>query len=211
MRPASIDPPEIWHILWADFRGDVGWDIGANCGQTLGVMGERFKHVYAFEPAAECWPYLEAQAGPHLEVLALALTDTDGPLHLIELPDKIDTGQLVTAGTHGMEWDPDNPLANTRQVHGRTIDSLLRDGDMAAPDFMKIDVEGHEYKVLYGAKRTLAVVRPDLLIEFHTRDLHDQVRDMLVGYGYSCQTIRHPHYPPGGEMWWTHGWIRARQ
>lgn len=211
MKPASIDPPEIWPVLWADFGGACGWDVGANCGQTIPVMKSKFERVIAFEPATECWPYLEEHAGPQLDILGIGLTDSDGPLHLIELADKIDTGQLVTAGTHGMEWDPDDPLANTRKVHGRTIDSLLHEGELPAPDFMKIDVEGHEYKVLYGAKRTLAMVRPDLLIEFHTRGLHDQVRDMLQGYDYTCQTVRHPHYPPGGEMWYTHGWIRARQ
>lgn len=208
MKPASIDPPEIWHELWQGYHGTIGWDIGANCGQTLMVMLDRFPHVYAFEPAEECWPYLADY--PEVTVEHIALTDTDGPVNLIALPDKIDTGQLITAGTHGMEWDPDDPNGLTRQVPGRTIDSLTQDGTHQPPDFCKIDVEGHELKVLFGARRTLAVTRPQLLIEFHTKGLHTSVRQLLETYGYHCHTVRHPHYTPGSDMWFTHGWLKCR-
>lgn len=207
MKPAPIDPPEIWNILWDGFHGETGWDVGANCGQTLGVMKDSFRHVVAFEPAQECWPYLEEH--DHVTIMAIALSDHDGQLDLIELPDKIDTGQLVTAGTHGMEWDPEHPDAYVRKVQARTIDSLLHKGELPPPDFMKIDVEGHELKVLFGARRTLAVVRPQLLIEFHTQQLHTSVQQLLASYGYQCETVRHPHYPEGGDMWSTHGWLRC--
>jgi FkbM family methyltransferase len=208
VKPAPIDPPEIWNELWEGFSGNTGWDVGANCGQTLMIMLDRFKKVYAFEPAKECWPYLAGY--PEVIVEHFGLSDKDGLIDLIALPDKIDTGQLITAGTHGMEWDPDDPGGLLRQVPGRTIDSICRDRSHDAPDFMKIDVEGHELKVLFGARRTLNVFRPQLLIEFHTPDLHKDVRQLLETYGYHCDTVRHPHYPPGSDMWSTHGWLKCR-
>lgn len=210
MKPAPIDPPEIWPRLWEDFGGDVGWDIGANCGQTIPVMQAKFNQVYAFEPAEECWPYLKAFEG-HYSWLPIALSDTNDDLSLIALPDKIDTGQLVTAGTHGMEWDPDLPEALIRTVPAYTVDWMIASKGLEAPDFMKIDTEGHELKVLFGARQTLAVHRPDLLIEFHSPSLHDSCQTLLEQFDYKVETVRHPHYRPGTHMWFSHGWFRARQ
>lgn len=211
MKPAAIDPPEIWDRLWHGFTGTVGWDVGANCGQTIPLQLERFQRVYAFEPAQECRPYLDSFDGD-LRILPIALSDADGIIELMAIPEKIDTGQLVTAGVHGMEWDVDMDTAVARQVTAATIDSLITDGsDILAPDFIKIDVEGHELKVLYGARRTLATVRPDLLIEFHSPVLHEQCGNLLEGFGYDLETVRHPHYRPHSPLWHQHGWIRARQ
>lgn len=210
MKPAAIDPPEIWYTLWAGFQGQTGWDVGANCGQTIPIMLERFEQVYAFEPAEECWDYL-ADFDGNVTVLPIALSDRDDHIALISLPDKIDTGQLVTAGTHGMEWNPEDQGAVTRHVPAHSVDRLISDGAIPPPDFMKIDTEGHELRVLFGARQTLAVHRPELLVEFHSPVLHDSCQSLLEQYGYTIETVRHPHYRAGTPMYYSHGWLKARQ
>jgi FkbM family methyltransferase len=209
MKPAPTDPPEIRDTLWHGIEGEHGWDIGANCGQTVTHMLDRFTYVTAFEPAEECWPYLDKLPQDRLTIKHIGLSDKNADVDLIALPDKIDTGQLVTAGTHGMEWNPDHETGLIRTVPCRTVDSLLAPKKSQAPDFMKIDVEGHEMKVLFGAKRTLATHRPTLLIEFHSRTLHEQVSTLLDSFGYHVTTIRHPHYKSHSDMWFTHGWLKA--
>jgi FkbM family methyltransferase len=210
MRPAPIDPPEIWNRLWADFSGDVGWDVGANCGQTIPVMQTRFNQIYAFEPARECDEYLDAFHG--ISVYPIALSDTNEDIELIALPDKIDTGQLVTAGTHGMEWSPALEKDGLiRKVPSCTVDHMIEACGLKPPNFMKIDTEGHELKILFGARQTLATHRPDLLIEFHSPELHDSCKTLLEQYDYNVETVRHPHYRPGTTLWFSHGWFRARQ
>ncbi len=208
MKPAAIDPPEIHNSLWIGFNGTTGWDIGANCGQTLPEMTGRFSTVHAFEPAAECRPWLDKWDA--VTVWPIAVSDYDGQITLTELPDKIDTGQLVTAGTHGMEWNPDQPGALSRTVPARTVDSLAE--ELGPPDFLKIDVEGHEMRVLAGAWQTLTDHRPDLLIEFHAPELHLRILECLNHHGYRhIATVRHPHYEIGSPMWLQHGWVRARR
>lgn len=210
MRPAVSDPPEVHRMLWDGYGGDVGWDIGANCGQTLPEMTSRFKTIFAFEPAEECWSFLE-DFGEHVSYLKIALSDVDDTIDLIELPDKIDTGQLVSADAVGMEYDPDSADAVNRPVIARTVDNLIERFEVPTPDFMKIDVEGHELKVLYGARKTLSIQRPDLLIEFHSEELNDKIQDLLAVYDYKVQIVRHPHYPVMSPLWLAHGWLRARQ
>lgn len=214
MRPAPLDPPEVTHRLWEGFAGHTGWDVGANCGQTLHHMASCFDQVIAFEPAVECLDLLWKTCldaartfDKTVVVKPIAVSDHDGEVTLAALPDKIDTGQLVTPGTHGMEWTPDIPEVVARTVPCRSLDSLA--DELASPDFVKVDVEGHEGKVLDGARRLLDLVRPDWLIEFHTPELHNQCQLLLERYGYDVTTIRHPHYRVGGQMYFQHGWLRA--
>ncbi len=210
--PAPIDPPEIHRQLWDGFSGTVGWDIGSNTGQSLDEMTKRFKHVTAFEPAVECMPFLEPWSKLVL-VKQVAVSNTDGEIQLAALPDKIDTGQLVTPGTHGMEWSPDWAATCAtpeivRTVPAYRIDSLVE--ELPAPDFWKIDVEGHEMLVLEGAEQTIVDYRPDMLIEFHNPELHEGVLECLGAHGYvNVTTVRHPHYRTGSAMWFTHGWVKA--
>jgi FkbM family methyltransferase len=211
MKPAPIDPPEIHAYLWDGYDGEIGWDVGANCGQTVPTMLDRYHMVFAFEPAEECQPYLHglAKIHPELAVMPFALSDTDDGIELVAIPDKIDTGQLVTDGVCGMEWSPDSPGAHARQIPSYTVDTLAE--HYGPPCFMKIDTEGHEARVLFGARKTLAVFRPQLLIEFHSPELRAQCIDVLKAYDYHIETVRHPHYPTGSDFWHQHGWLKARQ
>lgn len=210
MKPAPIDPPQIHHVLWEGFSGQIGWDIGVNAGHTAKYMLEHWDRVVGFEPAEECWPTLDGftAANPRFTLVKAAVSDKNGEVGLTVLPDKIDTGQLVTSDCHGMEWDTHRSTATLRKVPSITLDTAWR--SYGRPDFMKIDVEGHELKVLIGARRTLAVQRPQLLIEFHTENLHKTMKQYLHGLGYDTRTIRHPHYQPGTDMWMTHGWMKCR-
>lgn len=207
MRPAPIDPPEVHNHLWDGYSGGIGWDIGANCGQTLPEMLKRFTTVHAFEPAEECWSYLEAFRGVTLH--KIAVSDENGEIPLIALPDKIDTGQLVTGNCIGMEWNPQDDRAQVRTLEAKTVDTLVNDLNIR-PDFMKIDVEGHEEKVLKGAAMTLVEHRPNLLIEFHSPELYQYCTELLKSLKYqTVETVRHPHYPADSWLWHQHGWIKA--
>jgi FkbM family methyltransferase len=213
IQPAPIDPPSIHKRLWHGFEGTVGWDIGANCGQTLTEMTTRFERVEAFEPAVECMPFLEPwERKAPVVVHQVALSNVDGHIPLAALPDKINTGQLVTPGTHGMEWSidwaADQPEV-ARTVPARRIDTLILT-QHPAPDFWKIDVEGHELLVLEGAEQTITDYMPDMLIEFHNQELHRACLECLTAHGYTeLETVRHPHYRAGSEFWFNHGWVRV--
>lgn len=205
MKPAPIDPPEVHAQLWDGYSGQTGWDIGANCGQTLPELTSRFKTVHAFEPAEECWSYLAAW--PEVNLHKIALSDVNSTIDLVALPDKIDTGQLVTGNCEGMEWNPKNPNGVLRTLEARTVDAVAN--DLGAPDFMKIDVEGHEEKVLTGAAYVLTEHKPSLLIEFHSPQLYDFCLKLLTGLRYDVEVVRHPHYPKDSWLWHQHGWLKA--
>jgi len=142
-------------------------DIGANLGLlTIGfadlVPGGR---VVAIEPAPRTFQRLsENVAGAELknvDLLNLALSDSAGTLEFFE-SDWFSAGSFVkertlAAGIH----------TGAITVEARTVDELVDDLELRHVDFMKIDVEGHELKVLRGAKRTIAEMRPIAVIELN--------------------------------------------
>lgn len=213
--PAPIDPPEIHSVLWEGFSGEVGWDIGANAGQSLGEMAQRFSRVHTFEPAEECLPTLRNNAEQlgNVTVHAVALSNSTGTVDLVDIPDKIDTGQLVSYEAEGMEYDAKQQGGKTRQVECYTVDdyvALL--GSQEIPDFMKIDVEGHELYVLDGAAETIRNWQPDMLIEIHSKILGDAIIKFLEGFAYDIEIVRHPHYTASrglAHMYEVHYWLRC--
>jgi hypothetical protein len=84
------------------------------------------------------------------------------------------------------------------------VDATTLDDFFAAkqrfPDFLKIDVEGHELAVLEGAKRILQRHRPAVLVECETRHRPDcdvrVVFEFLQSQGYEGSFFlsgrRHP-------------------
>lgn len=213
--PAPIDPPEIHDVLWQGFYGDVGWDIGANAGQSLGEISQRFRVVHTFEPAIECLDTLNANAKlfDNVKVHPVALSDFDGEIELVDIPDKINTGQLVSFEAEGMEYDAKQQGSKLRKVSAYKIDTLVRSPYLVdIPDFWKIDVEGHEFRILQGAVDTIREWQPNMLIEIHSKFLGDTIMKFLEGFGYEIEVVRHPHYTASrgmAQFYEVHFWLRC--
>lgn len=208
VRPSVPDPPELSEWLWDGFGGEYGWDVGANCGQTIVTMRRLFGRFTSFEPCADSFAVAREMFGS-ADIRQLAVSDHDGELELaFPAKEQKETGQLVTIGIKGMEWEPEDWDAVEKViVPCRTADSLA--AELGAPDFMKIDTEGHEDRVLSGASGLLVAGKTDLLVEFHSPENRMRCVTALQEARYRGQTIRHPHYKIGSPLWHQHGWLRA--
>lgn len=208
-RPASSDPAEIQALLWAGWSGQRAFDVGANCGQSVQVLRGRFDEVVAFEPADESWELLVRDWGyaQGVRLVHAALSDTSAAalVELYETPNNLAQGQLISPGHHAFTREVEEPGA--RLVPAMTMDEAMV--EYGAPDFVKIDTEGHELRILQGAPRALADTQAGFLIEFHSPVMHDECARLLEAAGRVVTTVRHPHYPQGSEDWYNHGWIRA--
>lgn len=67
-----------------------------------------------------------------------------------------------------------------------TLDEALPDVDVG---FLKVDVEGHEIKVLMGAEKTIARCRPNMVLEANSKDKIDELAEWLVQHDYSWEII----------------------
>lgn len=85
-----------------------------------------------------------------------------------------------------------NEIVSSNTVRTITIDGLLSDGKIDLPvSFIKIDVEGYEFKVLLGAYETLKKHRPIILMEMNSFRLQEagssyvQIYDWLLKENYA--------------------------
>lgn len=106
------------------------------------------------------------------------------------------------AGVVRMHYEWEHAVAAGTEVEGpagllvekRTADSLCASLNFD-PDVIKIDVEGHEVKVLKGLRLTLQRCRPLVFLEihpYHVQMEHDrlqEVEELFSGLGYRAESM----------------------
>jgi FkbM family methyltransferase len=155
-------------------------DVGANCGYFTLLLSELVGDkgfVEAFEPQPGLAALLKKSItvngfGRQTSVVASAVGDQNRPAMLTEHQTLMGSASL-----HGIA-DPD---VSMRQVEMVTLDKIGY-GEPVAPaiDFIKIDVEGYELKVLEGMQQ-LIQASPKLAIamEFTPIDHQDPEKALL--------------------------------
>jgi FkbM family methyltransferase len=137
----------------------VALDIGANVGLWSRDLAKHFISVHAFEPVAMFRECLERNVfSPKLKMHSVALGNEPGFVNMI-----------ITEGNTGhTHVDPTSMgLGNTEIV---TLDSL----DFNIVDYIKVDCEGFEYRVLQGAEQTIRRCCPIVVIEQKPHDAYSK-------------------------------------
>ena len=161
----------------------VAVDIGANRGLYTYFLSGFCMKVVSFEPQPWCFAKIAAYAKPKITAHNVGLSSAPGSLDL-----------YIPRDNHGAALDG---LASFRHTTNSDILEVpvkrLDDYTLAEVDFIKIDVEGHEYEVLEGARETILQNRPVLLIEIEQRHLNrpiDDVFSKIIQLGYEGFFLR---------------------
>ncbi len=163
-------------------------DAGANKGVYLYHLSRHFQRVVAFEPLPEMSAFLKAAAPLNTTVHALALSNAAGVAEIM----------LPRGYNELASLEPSSGAAGTIERHRtplRTLDSF----GLSAVGLIKIDVEGHEFAVLEGARETIARYHPTILVEVEERHKPGgiaRIRGLLEASGYEGYFLDGPALRP---------------
>ena len=134
----------------------VAFDIGANIGnytrELNNILGEKTQ-IHSFEPSHQTFSVLRNNVGDLNNVLLInkGFSNT-----ICSMPLYADTSTSGIASVYNRRLDhfsmKTSEIDNANFI---TVDSYCADNNIPYIDFMKIDVEGHELKVLEGAKEMI--------------------------------------------------------
>jgi FkbM family methyltransferase len=150
------------HALYKSISDGMNvFDIGTNMGETL-LNFSKLNHSgknYGFEPV----PFLFEKAKKNIGLNGfrniylnnLAISDKKGALYF-EMPANRNFGSINMSLRQ---------TTNSKEVKAVTFDEFVESHRIDKIDFIKIDVEGFEYKVLQGAVMSIQKFKPLLFIE----------------------------------------------
>lgn len=163
---------------------DVFFDVGANIGLYTCLVADSLPNgsVVAFEP----YPPNNRSLRENLErnsldvqVESVALSNEEGTVEFDLFDDEATRGTPTIATRGGL---------STVHVRSDTIDGLVENGTIPAPQVVKIDVEGAEPLVIMGMQNTLESGNcRTVYCEIHLPSFH---RTSIDDFGSSYEEIR---------------------
>lgn len=131
----------------------VFFDVGANRGfyalAIRNILGDKVK-MHCFEPSKSTFQELQNNIPDALQIKKYNFGFSDKCEELVLYSTTESNGLGSIYG--------DNPLTEFKHqevISLNTLDDFCESNDIHHIDFLKIDVEGHEYKVLLGSKEML--------------------------------------------------------
>lgn len=167
---------------------DVGGHLGS-VSYTLGKLAPRGRlHIVEASPAKAA---ALRERFPKAQVHATAVSDRTGEAVFYENLSQPGFSSLSNRARRGETREVRVPLARIDDLWPRDL----------RLDFIKIDVEGHEYAALCGAEAVLRRHRPVILFEAGAVQDHDvnaesydDLHAFLTSLGYAIRPVFHQHF-----------------
>ncbi|RYE88410.1 MAG: FkbM family methyltransferase [Hyphomicrobiales bacterium] len=161
--------------------GMVAIDIGANLGifsmamaKAVGATGK----VYAYEPTSETRARLEkskaVNSAGNLDVIGSALSDTERE------------GRIVFGASSELNRLVDDGQGSGEAVHLTSLDLEKKRHGWGEIDFIKMDAEGEELKIVAGGRSVFEADSPVVMFEIRSEtgvDLGIGTAFQAIGYG----------------------------
>lgn len=171
---------------------DIVLDIGGHLGYFSCIAGRLAKNgtVHVFEVDPKCLILINKNT---------KLNDLDNVfIHNIAVSDSKEIVKIPQLGkpNPGLIINS-NFSSNYIEVESVIIDDFLAQNNIK-PDFIKIDIEGAEWKALKGMKKTLKYKNVTILVEIHVDNLRNkfntnykEIIKLLIECGYSLKQVEH--------------------
>ncbi len=145
----------------------VALDIGAHVGLWAMWLAREFERVEAFEPVpmfADILPW-----NCDMDVVNLrrhALGEEPGTISIVVPLEQTGGAHVAARAPVNVKYNPAGQADTWHGIEVATLDSI----GFETVDFIKIDVEGWEPRVLRGGEETIRRCRPNLIVECKGND-----------------------------------------
>lgn len=160
-------------------EASVVYDVGAHVGfysLLASVITGPGGSVYSFEPFESNLRFLKEHLRinkvDNVTLFEVAVADKPGKAYFSPGIGSFD-GRLT----------PDGRI----EVDTVSLDDLHERGEIPAPEFIKMDIEGGEVAALEGARGILEQYHPTIFLATHGREIHARCVEFLEGLGYQLR------------------------
>jgi FkbM family methyltransferase len=206
-------------LRWHDdgFRPGVVYDIGAH----EGVWSEMCQAVFApakcllFEPQREVRERAMTRRPPppaNWQMLPVALGDHQETQSL-HLSRNLAASSLLPPLASGSAALADIQTVGEEKVEVVPLDMLVATKGLPKPDFVKIDVQGFEGRVLAGGQQTLSATKR-MVIEVSLHPLYDgqtlmaEVLQTLSAWGFELDDVQEAYRKWPGPLQQVDLWLK---
>jgi len=170
--------------------GFICYDLGASIGYLSLLMARKAEHVYSFEPAphalTEFRRHIAANRFQNITIVEKAVSDCERFVQF-GLTDNAYGSRIV-----------DSEVGSSLAVTTTTLEAFVASN--RPPDFIKIDVENEEGRVLEGARSILRESQPLICCELHSVEAAEAVQRILHEYGYKITTLEGEPFKISGPI-----------
>jgi FkbM family methyltransferase len=171
-------------------EGEVLLNIGANIGSYSYAFKDKASKIICFEPSVELFECLRynLEKYPNTELYNEAISDINEPYEVICLSDNVAITRIKVS---------ENSSRITRTIDSYNFDKI---------DFVLMDCEGYEPKILSGAQKTISKYKPILVIEINIYTLQEYgynkslIYDFLDKNNYKYRNIYKNHDMEGDQF-----------
>lgn len=187
------------------FLEQIGWsgmnvyDVGGDQGILTLFMAKRVGpagRVIVFEPNARSnqriLTNIRLNGFDNVQVLPIGLGERAEKLTFV-FPKSEPARGSAAESVRAQVAEEANTV--TCEIEVAALDDIMSSRELPPPDFIKLDVEGMEWRALRGMRRTLQQHRPRLFIEIHGSDLKDKTANaqrvvaLLEEMGYTIEHV----------------------
>ncbi len=200
----------------------LGFDVGANEGQTAGELRRIFSEarIYCFEPYEAAFRTLQRRLGgdPRFCLEPIALGDNKGEATLYENAQSV-TNSLLPNAPEAHLFQPTAyaiPMGQSK-VAITTLDDFCKERTIPRIDFLKIDCQGYDLRILQGARKHLTEHRISfIVVEMLFAPLYTgqanfhEIYGFLTGFGYRLVGLYAIHRSPAGDILWCDALFRCK-
>lgn len=189
--------PRNWHFYEVEKTLVESDDIVIDCGAAEGLFSllvhKRCKEIYLIEPLPVFIKSLKKTFHQcnNVEIIPCAISDTE----CISKISENDISSSVSDKSEGVS------------INVTTLDKLFLDRKTAV-SYLKMDLEGYDYKALIGAKELIKKYKPKIAVTtYHSREHAGVIEKFIKSIVPSYNILTKGIYQETGSPVMLHAWI----